>query len=89
MKKVVLAVLLSVILSPVSLLAQEKRGMPMGEHGGMGMEKMKQNEQKMGEMRKGMGTTMKEKGMMKAEDMKNMGKSMGDMSGMMGDRTAR
>ena len=89
MKKVLLAAVLSAALSSVPVLAQEKMGMPMGEHGGMGMgccmDKMKDMQGKMAEMKKGMGGMTKAKGMVKAEDMKNMGKSIMDMSGTMGD----
>jgi hypothetical protein len=94
MKKIVAAVVLSVALGG-TVLAQEKKDMPMkspmpmkGEGmqgGGMDMTKMKEMHGRMMEMKKGMGGIMKGQGMMKSEDMKGMGKHMGDMSGMMTD----
>ena len=53
MKKLVLALMLSGALGSVTVLAQEQKGMLMGE-GMMGMKS------RMGEMQKGMGGMMKQ-----------------------------
>jgi len=100
MKKTVLALVLSVVLGSLTVLAQEKKGMPMKDgmpmkegmpmkseemkSGGM-REKMTEMQGHIGEIQKRMGGMMKSKGMMKSEDMEGMGKNIGEMSGMMGD----
>ena len=95
MKELVAAVVISSALGLVTLMAQEKKDMPMKESmpmqseavkgDGMMMEWMKEMHATLGEMRKGMDGMIKEKGMMKSEDMHAMGKMMGRMTGMMGD----
>jgi len=95
MKEVFTAVVLSAALGLVSVLAQEKKDMPMKEGmpmksegmqgGGMMKGNMKAMHGKMMEMKNGMGGMMKGQGMMKSEEMTGMGKGMGDMSGMMGN----
>src|ERR687897_3539221 len=101
MNKLLLAVLLSVVVGAASLVAQEKKDMPMKgqmptkesmpmkgqgmQGGGMDMSQMKEMHGKMMEMKKGMGGMMQGKGMMKSDEMKGMGATMGDMSEMMGD----
>jgi hypothetical protein len=99
MKKIMLAVLLSVVVGGAPLLAQEKKDMPMkgempikGEGmkgGGMMMGNMREMHGKMMEMKKGMGGMMQGKGMMKSEDIKGMGGTMGDMSDMMKQMSER
>jgi hypothetical protein len=95
MKKLITALIVSLAIGVIPLMAQEKREMPMKEGmpmkgdamkgGGMMMDKMKEMQGKIAEMRKGMGGMMKEKGMMKGDDMQGMGKMMGQCSEMMGD----
>lgn len=64
MKKLLLALILFGALISSPLLAQERKGMPMGG-GRMGMKS------RMGETRKGMGGMTKAKGMMKSNQMKS------------------
>ena len=95
MKKFILPIMFAGAIGSLPVLAQEQKGMPMKESmpmkgegmkgGGMMMDKMKDMQGHMAEMRKGVGGMMKGKGMMKGEEMKGMGKSMGEMSGMMGE----
>jgi len=95
MKRILITLVLSGALISLPLLAQDKKNMPMKEGmpmkgegmkgGGVAMDKMKDMQGHMAEMRKGMGGMMKGKRMMKVEDLKGMGKSMGEMSGMMGE----
>jgi hypothetical protein len=94
MKKIFMVAILGLAFVSFSVLAQEKKDMPMkesmpmkgeGMQGGGMMGKMKDMQGRMGEMRKGMGGMMKGQGMMQSEDIKDMGSSMGNMSGMMGD----
>ena len=80
MKNVIAASVMSLTLGLVSLMAQEKKDMPMKEGipmkgegmqgGGMMMGKMKEMQGTMNEMRKGMGCMMKGESMMKSEDTK-------------------
>lgn len=101
MKTIFAAVILSVALGGFTVLAQEKKdvpmkgGMPMKEGvpmkgegtqgGGMDMNKMQEMHNNLIEMKKGTGGMMKGRGMMKSEDMKGMGGMMGSMSRMMGE----
>jgi hypothetical protein len=87
MKKIFMVAILGLAFVSFSVLAQEKKDMPMKEcmpmkaegmeGGGMMMGKMKEMQGKMGEMKKGMGGMMKGQGMMKCEDMKGMGNVSG------------
>ena len=95
MNKIFIVATVSVVLSSLPALAQEKKDMPMKEGmpmkaeamkgGGMMMEKMKEMHGRMSEMHKGMGGMMKGNGMMKGDDMQNMEKMMAQCSAMMGD----
>ena len=96
MKKLIAALIVSGAIGVFPLMAQEKKDMPMKEGmpmkgeamkggGMMMMDKMKDMQGHMAEMRKGMVEMMKAKGMMKADDMQGMGKMMGQCSAMMGD----
>lgn len=64
MKKLLLALILSGALISTSLLAQERKRMPMGG----GMTGMKS---RIGETQKGMGGMTKSKGLMKSNQMKS------------------
>jgi hypothetical protein len=78
MKKVIAALVMSLTLGLVPLMAREKKEIPMKEGmpmkgegmqgGGMMMGKMKDMHGKIDEMKKGM-SGMKGQGMMKSEDM--------------------
>ena len=79
MKRIIIAALLSGVLSSLPVLAQEKKEMPMkegmpmkseGMKGGGMREKMTEMQGHIGQINKEMRGMMKGKGMMKSEEMK-------------------
>ena len=101
MKNVIAASVMSLTLGLVSLMAQEKKDMPMNMRKGMGG-MMKGQSMMRSEDTKGMGTMMgnmsgmmgdmgqmMSSGKMSPEEMSQMSKMMGDMSGMMKQMSER